>query len=201
MNYYQVGEWNPDKPYMFNGICFDPRDGSGNVTQLSNTNYSGMVAFVEPQTFLDLAYPLHPREVRDSVRYFHRTLPQKEICIAPPALWIGDYFNGLAVVGHEGRHRTITMLELGFELQPIYIYFEGKRARHVDEELLEKFRVVLSENKRRYVDVDASFIVLNEKVLVRAVNKRHADAQEKIWNDIKPISVETTPTRRGSKPK
>lgn len=188
MKYYQVGEWDPGIPYIFNGICFDPRDGSGGTPNAGNITYMGVVLFVSPEIFLRCVHPLVSE--RDGIAFWKDQLPKQTWCISPPQLMLDKEDGGFRVVGHEGRHRTTALLQLGKPLVPIYVTIRGLRSRNIDEELLERISPVVSETGK-YTTLIWHYLVLQRRVLVKSQDKLSADRKEWVWNRIRPIPVET----------
>lgn len=193
---FQIDTFNPEKPYIYNGICFDPVSGSGSTGNTANINYMGCVVFIEPETFLNLSYALPTVLERGSADFFYRTLPQGDWCIGPPVLapWpVGDPVAGQEeqwrIRGHEGRHRVLTLKRLGFDLVPVYLYPLHLRARHINAELLDKLSLLLNENENDWIFLRPEFIVIDQKVYVLAGSQQIADYKAKNW--VRPTTIKT----------
>jgi hypothetical protein len=202
MRFWEIDTFNPEKPYIFNGVCFDPVRGSGAVPNTGNINYMGFVIFIKPETFRQLTNPIQFE--RESSGFFEKTLPSGEWCIGPPMLYLSRdnrESNDWYVSGHEGRHRTLALSRLGFDLVPVYIFPQYLRSRDVNEELLKDINLLRNESDTDWVFLQPKFLIVDQKVIVRISDllvheyPSLLEREATEWRAIKPKHVITEPQK------
>ena len=179
----QIDTFNPQQPYLIDGICFDPIDGSGSVGNSANINYMGFVAFLKTNDFLSFCHTLeYPRE---TLNFYQKTVAAGEVCICPPMLYIAEdkSTNRWYVHGHEGRHRATLLKILGFEYIPVYVFPAYLRARDIDDQFLSSIERIQDEAKISYRKFDPQALIIDSKVYA-------GNSDWGLWQ--KPISVATT---------
>jgi hypothetical protein len=195
---YQIDTFDPEKPYIHGGICFDPQSGSGSTGHIKNINYEGFVVFIKPQIFLKLAHKL--KNFEQSRNFFVERLPRVDWCIAPGSLslqplgfnpWGDEEPNDSQweVSGHEGRHRAKALQELGLRLIPVYIFPYMKRSRNIDYTFIQMINRLQNQDKSAWVSPDATFYVIDKKVYVIADSQNDADRQAADWT--RPLTIKT----------
>ena len=126
---------------IVNGICFDQLSGLGAVPNNQEIQYLGMVVMMRPSTFLSLS----ERVVipKSSVDYLAEALRSRR-AIASPFLKIdipNDPMGVPEVVGHEGRHRSLAIMEVAGDVPvPVHLFPRSLRARHLKDELVARLR-------------------------------------------------------------
>jgi len=125
------------------GVAFDQVSGLGNVPNNQDVGYLGAAVMMRPSVFLSLVDPLHqPRR---------SSLDHAKACVgglrplASPMLNVEIDRNDPAaapeVVGHEGRHRMLAILETVGDVEvPVHVLPRGMRARHLDDAVVERLR-------------------------------------------------------------
>lgn len=193
---YQIDTFNPEKPYIHGGICFDPQHGSGANGNTRDVNNAGFVVFISPQTFLELAYKLeHFDKSRD---FFVETLPKVDWCIAPETLSLQPLgFNPWGdkepdnsqweVSAHEGRHRALALQDLGLRLIPVYVFPYMKRSKNIDYAFIQTINQLKNESKDDWVSLEATFYIIDKKVYVCADSQEDANRQAENW--IRPLTI------------
>lgn len=107
------------------GIAIDQKDGIGSVSNLSEVDYLGFVAFIRPRTFLELCPPVH-----DHNAFFRDALTEGR-AFASSFLVIALEGPCPRVLSHEGRHRMRAVLEFcGDEPVPVAIFPSGGTRAH-----------------------------------------------------------------------
>jgi hypothetical protein len=182
----QIDTWNPELPFVHEGVCFDPQNGSGATGNNININYRGFVAFITPEKFLSLCLPLG-KEKRSSADFFEQAIPQGH-CIAPPMLYLSQDNAGWKIDGHEGRHRALACKNLGLKTIPVSFYPRDFRSRNCEAFIdAGEFFMIRSEgglvHTSRWVSLDAEIFVVDTRVLVK--HQFYARG----W--VRPVSVET----------
>jgi hypothetical protein len=213
MPLFPIDNFNPEEPFIYNGVCFDFQHGSGSTGNTGNVNYAGFVVFLEPQTFLQLCLPL--LDERPTVSFFQEKLPTGEWCIGPPqlSLWPRNYRawhdpdappvdrSSWEVKGHEGRHRSLTLLRLGFDLIPVCIFPVNERSRDIDEEFINNLRYLRSEGNdpsqlANWVRFKPDYYIIDKKVFVIAPTRRVAEYKASLWKKPTTIITEQQKTPR-----
>lgn len=55
MIFRQIDIFDPQIPFVHQGICFDPQRGSGSMPMTHEINYFGFVVFLSPSKFIRMA--------------------------------------------------------------------------------------------------------------------------------------------------
>lgn len=193
----KIDEFNPEQPFIHDGICFDPIHGSGATGNTANINYMGFVVFIEPRQFLNYATYLHPDLMRITANHFIKTLPTLKWCISPSQFSVTDtegwenrkqgYWR---IYGHEGRHRSFALDKLGLHHIPVFIYPQGLRARDFSPELLKEMSPLQSE-RGELVPFRPKYIVVNQEVFACSTSILEVNRLEKDWVTPAPVVTET----------
>ena len=134
----------------------DSASGIGSVPNNQSVDYFGLRISMKPSTFLKLARNLPAEERRARSSTYLRDAMEEGRGIGPPTLYVeipdgwqeGDFSEVAEVVGHEGRHRATTAMEL-FGDKPFEMHLFPKffRRRHITPEWIEHLNTrLVSEN-------------------------------------------------------
>lgn len=128
--------------------------GLGSFPDNQEIGYRGLVVAMKPSTFLKLA-PRLPRDRAESVDFLKQhienggTIGPMTLYVRLPRGWTGgeriggewDYTEPAEVVGHEGRNRAYTLMELyGDNPVPTHLIVKGRPKHRLRPEWIEKMR-------------------------------------------------------------
>lgn len=132
-------------------IVFDQRNGLGAVPNNENIEYKGCVAWMKPQTFLDLAVLGSDPSRVDGLE----KLIREGQSLGSPFLILDDSqlstLGMLRVTGHEGRHRCLAILRIQTDPIPVHLFISGGNYKDFTPEIVSRLNNGIQVEQSRVV--------------------------------------------------
>ena len=163
-------------PCRHGEIHFDCERGAGAAPNNANIRYAGFGAMMRPSRFLEMALPLTDDRV-GSLAHFS----EPKTVFGPPTLYLALDKKIPRVVGHEGRHRTRSILQrCGDERLLVHVVPADFRARDMDlGRLLDMRKNARAEDGKRVLHDNFNVAFVED----RAINMLDPDPFEVlVWS-------------------
>ena len=150
-NPYKSGGFVPPKElgrqFKLGNVNYDLDKGIGETPYGRSIDHYGVTSLMSPQDFRKLAIPFSTNIARESLSYKHiQEAIKSGKPLAPLQLYLktSKYHPGaFSVAGHEGRHRSLALQDLGNDIVPVQLLAtrEGFRNKDFNVNLLKKLNM------------------------------------------------------------
>lgn len=147
-------------------VNIDNVEGWGSTPLNQEVNYFGLRVLMRPLTFLKLAAPLNGT-VSPTIQQHIKSggsIAAPFLRIKFPEKWFkGDFSDHASVLGHEGRNRMHSVLEIeGDDPIEVHLFFNAEvRRRHLTPEIIEKLNSELSPENKQFTILRGPFFEIN----------------------------------------